>query len=132
LVMFRGQTIPAELAVLQLELRSYEKGAWLNSRSTTRGVDGLVSSNENGIRYKTSGCELPGFVTSKLDSIYREAMLTKGCPDLVIWRTDLDEVRLVEVKNSHWDRLSQEQISFRNVAERLSVKCKTVEWEFAA
>src|SRR6266566_4365823 len=65
---------------------------------------------------------LPLFVVKKLEDIYARAQLTRGCPDLVIWRTDRDQFRLVEVKCPEWDKPSDEQRRFIEVAYEIGVE----------
>jgi hypothetical protein len=110
LVKFRGQVMPAELAVLALEQQSGERGAWLNSRSTKSGVVGLKASVSSvGVKYTTQRESLPSFVVSQLAALHQEAGQANGRPDLVLWRSDLNGLRFVEVKCPHWDHVSPNQ-----------------------
>ena len=131
LVLFKGRVLPAELAILCLELRPGEKGAWMNSRGTDTGVVNLVPSHENGRgSYVTCREELPEFVSKMLKRTYRKAGVKKGGPDIVIWKAKTRRTRFVEVKCPHWDRLTREQERFLAVAESAGIPTKIVEWEF--
>ena len=72
----------------------------------------------------------PIFVGRALSEIYNETHLARGCPDLVIWNSRTQKVRLVEVKCPHWDRPSADQHEFMRVAARRGVSTEVVEWEF--
>lgn len=128
LVRVRGRRLPAELAVLALQIKAGETGAWLNSRGVSSGVVDLIPDAGSASGFRTQRAKLPSFVVTTLRRLYHEANLTKGCPDLVIWSAS--EVRLVEVKCPHWDRPSPEQTRFMRVAARLGVATRVVEWEF--
>jgi hypothetical protein len=65
-----------------------------------------------------------------LGELYLEAGLSRGCPDLVIWNAQSQELRLVEVKCPHWDRPSRQQDLFMGVAARRGIPTEVVEWEF--
>jgi hypothetical protein len=127
LAHFRGRDLPAELVVLALQLRPGESGAWLNARSTTSGVEDLIA--EAG-KYRTRRTALPAFVTEALAGLYRSTGLRKGCPDLVIWQTATNTVRLVEVKCPLWDRPSREQDQFMSAAAASGIPAVVVEWVF--
>ena len=77
------RALPAELAILKLELRPGENGVWMNSRGTSTGVVDLIRS---GNRFQTQRSELPRLVTTILKTLYKRGEFSKGCPDLVIWR----------------------------------------------
>jgi hypothetical protein len=128
LVTYQGQNKPAELAVLDKEIAEGEKGVWLNSRSTSSGVSGLVRDQTG--KYKTVRTALPGFVSAKLAELYTLTGLLKGMPDLVIWHEASRAIRLVEVKCPHWDRPSPEQDQFLAIAATHGVPSTIVEWEF--
>lgn len=131
LVLEGGRAIPAELAVLTAEVRANERGVWLNSRGRVSGVVDLVPFvASKGPTYRTRRSPLPLFVAAELEDIYRCAHLGKGCPDLVIWRTDRETFRLVEVKCPHWDKPSTEQERFIAAARRRGINTRIVEWEF--
>lgn len=128
LALMSGRCLPAELAVLHLELRLGETGAWLNSGSTTSGVVDLVQGPDG--TFETERTELPGFVSELLGTIYEATGLSKGAPDLVLWDSGDASVRLVEAKCPHWDQLSDEQIRFLDAAEEYGASASVVEWEF--
>jgi len=128
LALMSGRCLPAELVVLQLELRLGETGAWLNSGSTTSGVVDLVRGTDGD--FETERTEFPDFVSELLDTIYETTGLSKGAPDLVLWDSEEESVRLVEAKCPHWDQLSDEQIRFLEAAEDHGVSASVVEWEF--
>ena len=132
LVNLDGRLLPAELAVLALELRVGEQGVWMNSRSTSSGVVELLVAQQDGERYfKTRRQRLPSFVSEALAGLYASTGLAKGCPDLVIWCSDPDRIRLVEVKCPHWDAPSIEQQQFMGAASDNGVTTTIVEWEFS-
>lgn len=129
--MHGGRATTAELAILDTELDAGERGVWLNSRGTKSGVVELViRPTGEANSYETRRMPLPTFVSRKLDELYVEAKLNKGCPDLVIWQVMPPGIRLVEVKCPHWDRPSQEQEKFMSVAAAAGISTKIVEWEF--
>lgn len=131
--MFRGRCIPAELAVLSMELRHGESGVWLNSRGTKSGVVDLVPSDTDAVgSYRTCRVPLPTFVSKTLARMYGAAGVRKGVPDLVIWDAQTNGVRFVEVKCPHWDQTSDEQNLFLLVAKSLGIPASIVEWEFRA
>jgi hypothetical protein len=132
LVSFGGRALPAELAVLALELSPGEKGVWMNSRGTANGVVGLTTSPEGSAhgKYVTQRISLPGFVSEMLKRMYQVAEVKRGCPDLVIWNEDSKQMRLVEVKCPRWDRPSKEQELFLKAADKAGIPAKIVEWEF--
>jgi len=132
LVIFGGRTIPAELAILALELSAGEKGAWMNSRGTTSGVVDLTTSPEGSAhgKYVTRRTSLPDFVSERLKRMFQAAQIKRGCPDLVIWNEDSKRMRLVEVKCPHWDRPTKEQELFLKAAEKAGILVKIVEWGF--
>jgi hypothetical protein len=124
-----GEQLPAELVILKLILRAGEEGAWMNSRGCVSGVVGLEwIGNE---KPRTIRRDLPAFVAMALDEIYREAGLSRGCPDLVIWDIQNRKFRLAEVKCPQWDRPSHEQEAFMRVATERGIPTEIVEWEFA-
>src|SRR5271167_3196603 len=127
LVSFRDRPVPAELAVLSIELGAGESGAWMNSRGTDSGVVDIATENDT---YVTQRVALPAFVSAALKHIYRTAQIARGCPDIVIWNSDTKRVRLVEVKCPHWDKPSKEQEMFLQAAESAGISAKIVEWEF--
>jgi hypothetical protein len=113
---------------MKLELRLGETGAWLNSRSTASGVVDLVQGPDG--HFETERTELPDFVSELLDTIYEATGLSKGAPDLVLWDSEEESVRLVEAKCPHWDQLSDEQIRFLEAAEAHGASASVVKWEF--
>ncbi|MDQ6892658.1 MAG: VRR-NUC domain-containing protein [Acidobacteriota bacterium] len=123
--------MPAELAVLAAELSPNESGAWSNSRGLSGGVVELQRDQADpNLAFRTRRIPFPEFVVSGLSEIRRAAGADKGCPDLVIWRTDQRSFRLVEVKCPHWDTPTREQIGFMCEATRRGIPTKVVEWEF--
>ena len=131
LVRVASQTMPAELAILAHELQSEERGVWLNSRGRTSGVVELLPwTAKEGPTFRTRRAPLPLFVAAGLEDIYRAAGVVKGCPDLVIWRTDPEAFRLIEVKCRGRDRTSVEQERFIAAAGKRGIDARIVEWEF--
>ena len=131
MVEFRGRILPAELAVLTMEMGDDEKGVWMNSRGTTSGVVDLIDNPDSAnTRYSTRRTALPQFVASKLCDIYRSANLKRGCPDLLLWHQNTESLRFVEVKNPNWDKPSSSQTKFIEIAKKCGVPTKIVEWEF--
>jgi hypothetical protein len=129
LVRAGDRALPAELAVLALQLAPGERGTWLNSRGTSSGVVDIVPDTASASGFRTRRVPLPPFVTATLRLLYRHSRLAKGCPDLVIWSANA--MRLVEVKCPHWDAPSIEQERFMRTATRQGVATTVVEWEFA-
>ena len=131
LVRLSSRSIPAELAILSLEIRSGEKGAWLNSRKSDSGVVDLACRVRNRkARYYSLRENLPKFVSKKIMEIFRLAKLEKGCPDLVMWNMESLRLRFIEVKCPRWDKLTKEQQQFMRVAKLNGISVKIVEWEF--
>ena len=128
LVRHDKRTLPAELAILARELCAGESGAWLNSRGLDSGVADLISIKLG--EFKTKRVPLPSFVSERLKQLYIKANVKKGCPDLVIWNSKTQGMRLVEVKCPHWDSPSPEQNKFIEAAESSGIGAKIVEWEF--
>ena len=128
LVRVGGRDLPAELVILQLELRPGEAGAWLNSRGKQSGVVDLIRDQSG--KFKTHRVRLPQFVTDRLLASYARAGVAKGAPDLVIWSEAGTHMRFVEVKCPEWDRASAEQILFHEAARALGSQCDIVEWRF--
>ena len=123
-----GRPLPAELAVLRRVLRPGESGAWLNSRGTRTGVTDLTRTPEGTL--KTVRTELPPFVSDLLKTFYKTPGLSKGIFDLVIWHEASKQVRFIEVKCPHRDRLTPEQRAFADIARQLYIDTDVVEWEF--
>ena len=131
LVRLGNQATTAELAVLASELRPNERGVWLNSRPKASGVVELLPKQTmKGSSFQTRREALPLFVVAGLEAIYNQAQVNRGCPDLVIWRTDREQFRLVEVKCPHWDRPSSDQQRFIDAATKQGIETRVVEWEF--
>jgi hypothetical protein len=128
LVVIDGRHLPAELAVLGGELKLGETGAWLNSRGVKSATVDVVCDQSG--RFKTVRAALPRFVAAHLEELYREARVTKGAPDLVVWHEPTHRIRFIEVKNPHCDRMSSEQLQFFGAAEALGISIAIVEWEF--
>lgn len=123
-----GRPLPAELAVLQSELRPGEDGVWLNSRGTSSGVVDLISGT-NG-KLVAVRVQLPGFVADALRSLYTAFGEKRGVPDLVIWNTERHRVRLIEVKCPDWDRPSEHQVRFHSIAREQGIEVSIAEWRF--
>lgn len=132
LVIFGDRAIPAELAILNMELLFGEEGVWMNSRGFKSGVVDLIVLKRINKKnsYSTQRINLPDFVSEKLKSLYQMANVKRGCPDLVIWNLKSKKIRLVEVKNPHWDEPSPEQNKFLFTAREAGVFAKIVDWEF--
>ena len=128
LVQAGGRHLPAELVIMQLELRPGEAGAWINSRSKTSGVVDLIPDHSG--RLKTRRVRFPQFVTDRLLAFYAQAGVAKGAPDLIIWSETGTHIRFVEVKCPDWDRPSAEQIVFHEAVRTLGSQCDIVEWRF--
>ena len=128
LVLVGGRRLPAELVILDLELKDSEEGVWMNSRKPESGVIDLLQLGEAD--FKTARVSVPGLVTDYLCQVYMAAKLKKGCPDLVIWNRTEELLRLVEVKCPHWDRPTPEQEVFMDSAESIGIPTSIVEWEF--
>ena len=131
LVLVDERPTAAELAVLATELCPGETGVWLNSRGLASGVAELQRDQEaSEPTFRTKRIPLPEFVASGLAEIHQDAGVAKGCPDLVIWRTEQKSFRLVEVKCPHWDTPTEEQDAFMRAAVQRGIPTTLVEWEF--
>ena len=136
LVRVRRRSMPVELAVLALELRSNERGSWLNLRPRASGIVELVPTRtRRGSSFRTRREPLPLFVVAALEDIYRRARLRKGCPELVIWRTDREDFRLVALKLRGEQRRGPtswgpERQRFMETAYQCGVSTKTVVWQY--
>jgi hypothetical protein len=126
LVEGRALPLPAELAVLRSECQKGEVGVWLNSRGKRTGVVDFIR-REDG-KYRTQREALPAFVSGCLTLLYKETGLTRGCPDLLIWNSDQQNIRMVEVKCPRWDKLTNDQLAFLQAAEKMGIQTKTIEW----
>jgi hypothetical protein len=130
LVLLKGRHIPAELAVLSLELNTGECGVWLNSRGVNSGViDLIATNNKESPTYKSRRISLPLFVSNMLAHIYKISRIKKGVPDLVIWNEHTKRIRFIEVKCAHWDSPSKEQEQIMKIIKSLDVSVSIVEWE---
>ena len=123
---YNRRALPAELVVLDLDLRGGEHGVWMNSRGTSTGAVDFVPRGES---YTTRREPIPPFVASVLKTIYRVGRLRRGCPDLVIWHAERERLRLVEVKGPG-DEIRSDQHSFMRVARRHGVSTRVVAWAF--
>jgi hypothetical protein len=130
LVDFQGRPLPAELAVLFLELKPSEKGVWINSRGLHSGASDLIKSTDPAKTYETVRTSLPDFVGQAISEVFEAADVMRGCPDLVIWNVQTWLVRFVEVKCPHWDAPTPEQDIFLEVSNAKGFKGKIAEWEF--
>jgi len=117
-VHHKRRVLPAELAVLALDLRRGERGAWMNSRGTSQGVVSLVA---RGRTYQTRREVIPEFVASVLKAIYRTAK--------VIWHRRRKRIRFVEVKGPG-DRIRDAQRRFIRIAGHHRIATKMVVWRF--
>ncbi len=115
LAIYDGRRLPAELIVLCESLRPGESGAWLNSTGTKTGVVDLAETSPG--KFKTVRVPLPDFVQELLRVFYQHPDVKKGVFDLVLWRASDKNVRFVEVKCPHWDRLTLDQKRFAELAE---------------
>ena len=95
LVNYRGKNLPAELAVLQIDLQPDEQGVWLNSRGITTGVSGLLRTDTQGSEYKTQRIEIPDYESNPLKTLYSATGLKNGSTDLVIWNKSTYSIRIV-------------------------------------
>lgn len=127
LVQSRHGLIPAELAVLYLELEDDEEGVWINSRGTKTGVRSLELHDG---RFTTVRQRLSAPVSQFLKKAYQKERLARGCPDIVIWKLDSPEFRFVEVKCPLWDRLSKEQVEFIAYSEGRGISTAVAQWVF--
>ena len=130
LVDFHGRPLPAELAVLFMELSAAEKGVWINSRGFQTGASDLVSSSKSHKTYETVRISIPNFVVQTISDVMTESGLARGCPDLVIWNNHSTSVRFVEVKCPHWDAPTPEQDTFLSLVRYKGLQGKVVNWEF--
>jgi hypothetical protein len=128
LVQTGGRHLPAELVILQLELRTGEAGAWLNSRGKKSGVVDLIQDQSG--KFKTHRVRLPQFVTDRLLAAYARAGVAKGAPDLVIWSGAGANIRFVEVKCPDWDRPTADQLLYHEAVRALGSQCTIAEWRF--
>src|SRR4051812_24112257 len=128
LVELEGRTLPAELAVLRAELRSDEAGAWLNSRGVASGVVDLTTGAAG--KLETVRAPLPAFVSQVLAELYKTFGKKRGAPDLVVWNTTTQSLRLIEVKCPDWDRPSEHQVEFHSIARAKGIPVSVVEWRF--
>jgi hypothetical protein len=77
--------LPAELAVLALELKAGESGAWMNSRGSKTGAVDLVRAPAGSKRkFHTVRTALPVLVSKTIRAIYAADSLERGCADLVL------------------------------------------------
>jgi hypothetical protein len=127
LVSYNRRNLPAELAVLCTELKESENGVWINSRSSKSGVINLAKV-ESG--FKPRRIEIPLFVAKRIENIYKSTRKRMGCPDLVIWNPRTKNIRFVEVKCPHWDRVREGQKEFILNAKSMGIETKIIEWEF--
>jgi hypothetical protein len=127
LVTYYGRRLPAELAILTIDLKGDEQGVWINSRSSKSGV---VDLERYGTGFKTRRIEIPVFVTNTIERIYKATIKRKGCPDLVIWNTQTKNMRFVEVKCPHWDRVREGQKEFIQHAKSIGIETIIIEWQF--
>jgi hypothetical protein len=127
LVSFRGSIIPAELAILRIELNQNEDGVWINSRSGKSGVINLLKINHKFITIRKI---IPKIVENKLEEIYKKTTSRNGFPDLVIWNRKTFTIRFVEVKCPLWDKVRAGQEEFIKIANEMGLFVKIAEWEF--
>lgn len=133
LVRFEGSATTAELAILAMSCGPKEAGAWLNSRRPRTGVVRLVQATSGDAKKLiTIRCDLPAGVREALTSIANVIDDEAGCPDLVIWNEEGYVTQLIEVKCPHWDRLSERQAAFLELARSRGINARVEEWEFFA
>jgi len=121
--------MPAELAVLNLSLRDKEAGVWLNSRGKKTGV---IDLNEiTAGKFETVRFDLPKHVQQCLKSFYDNPEVSKGVYDLMLWSTESDRIRFIEVKCPHWDKPTKEQEVFSGLAREKGIETSIAEWEFS-
>ena len=136
LVVVGRRILPAELAVLARELNPLERGSWVNQRSRASGIVELVPVRApRGSTFRPRREPLPLYVVARLEDIYSRARLRRGCPELVIWRTDHDQVRLVAVQRKGEERRDQMKWSadrrrFVETAWERGIGTTVVEWKF--
>ena len=128
LVELEGRPLPAELAVLQAELRPGEAGAWLNSRGVVSGVVDVISKSDGHLA--SVRIQLPRFVSEVLRSLYETFGQKRGVPDLVLWDSAAQTMRFIEVKCPDWDSPSDHQVEFHSVAHSRGIPVSIVEWRF--
>lgn len=137
LVVVGKRILPAELAVLARELHPLENGSWLNQRWRASGIVELVPVRAaRGPTFRTRREPLPLYVVAALEDVYSRARLNRGCPELVIWRTDRDQLRLVAVKRKGEERRDQIKWSadrrrFVETAWARGISTTVVEWKFS-
>jgi hypothetical protein len=123
-----GRYLPAELVVLQHEVREGECGAWLNSLGIKTGVIDLAEDRDG--RFKTVRITLPKYVQECLKEIYSHPELSKGVYDLVIWNDSEQTIRFVEVKCPQWDHQTAQQKRFSELANERNIQTDIAEWKF--
>jgi VRR-NUC domain-containing protein len=101
----------------------------VNSRGKLTGVGGFTLKPSG--KYSTLRVQLPPFVAKALATLYQESGLLRGCPDLVIWNSTDETLRLVEVKCPHWDKPSRHQDEFMKVAASMGIPTSIAEWELS-
>lgn len=118
-----------------------ESGVWLNASSLKwlrfpsqkTGVARLAPRIVGcTLGYETVRTALPLPVVEVLHEVYERAQITKGCPDLVLWRDGGQCTRFIEVKCPHWDRVLPHQTQFIVAANAMGMSSEVVEWEFAS
>ncbi|MEP1471756.1 MAG: VRR-NUC domain-containing protein [Halieaceae bacterium] len=127
LVVWNCKSIPAELAVLNIQLETWPNGAWLNSTKLSTGVVDLVGQEASR---KVERIPIPNWVKERLSQIYEQASVSKGCPDVVVWNEDTRAIHLLEVKRYKKDRLSVDQKRYMEVAPQMSVSSEVIEWDY--
>lgn len=132
LVVTSTHPMPAELVILNLEMKEDEDGGWLNSRGTkTIAKSTTVKPKDNGdFSLKVNREAIPQFVQETLNALYEVTNLGKGVPDLILWNTTTKKIRFIEVKCPHWDKPSKEQDLFIEEINKNGMSALIVEWEF--
>ena len=128
LVLFENQSVPAEIAILRSELKRGEAGIWKNSSSLSTGVIDLRTSAASS--FETVRIQIPASITTVLRDLYKVAGLSKGCPDLVVWRKSDARVRFIEIKRKGHDSITKEQEQFISAAQSAGVSVRTIYWDF--
>jgi len=128
LVRLDSRTLPAELAVLSLELQPSENGAWLNAPTKASGIVDFQPV-PSGLTYRAIRKPLPLFVVATLERINQQVGLGSDYSYLLIWRADRESVRIVEVKWSGAQR-RRNRVPFADAAGSLGIPTTIVEWQF--
>ena len=130
MVLHAGRALPAELAVLAHELGPFEHGAWLNAPTKASGIVDLALV-PSGRTYHSIRRPFPLFVAAALDRINQRAGADRDCPYLLIWRTDRESFRIIEVQEADGRRPSKKRLPFLEAARSLGIQTSIVQWKLA-